>query len=151
MNPATEFPKLLDLALAEIQDGTRALAGKYGLAGFAGFEIDERTARLTFVDGARRLGVPIQLLGWHRPDAPAWQWAWSDSTLPANLTRGAAEARGWGEANQIPALTQAEFGADEPACWKLAAFAARLSGWPAVYRCPVGERFLFVAFGDPAA
>ena len=35
MDPTTEFPKLLDLALAEIQAGTRDLVERHGLAGYA--------------------------------------------------------------------------------------------------------------------
>lgn len=149
MDPTTEFPKLLDLALAEIQLGTRELVERHGLAGYAGFEIDEPTARLTFVDGPRRLSVPVQFLGYFQADVSKWQWAWSDPSLSEGITKCARAAREWGAANDIALLTKTHRGAVEDGCWKLAAFAAKLTGWPAVYCCPLANRFLFVAFGHP--
>ena len=149
MNPTTEFPKLLDLALAEIQASTGELIARHGLAGYAGFEIDEPDARLTFIDGPRRLGVPVQFLGYFHAGESEWQWAWSDPSLSETVTRAARAAREWGVANDIALLVRTHRGAVEEGCWKLAAFAAKLTGWPAIYRCPLANRFLFVAFGHP--
>ncbi len=151
MNPTTEFPKLLELAFAEIQAGTRELVERHRLGDYPGFEFDEPNARLVFVDGPKRLAVPAQILGYFFPANSQWQWAWSDTSLAEGITRSAREARAWGEANDIALLTRTHRGAVEDGCWRLAAFAARLTGWPAVYRCPFANRYLYVAFGAPAA
>jgi hypothetical protein len=151
MTPTTEFPKLMEIALAEIQSGTRELVERYALANYPGFEIDEPNARLVFVNGPNRLALPAQMLGYHVPDRNEWQWAWSDPSLSVKVTRSARAARSWGEANEIALLARTHRGAVEDGCWRLAAFAARLSGWPALYRCPFANRYLYVAFGAPAA
>lgn len=149
MDATTEFPKLLDLAMAEIQTSTRELVERHNLAGYSGFEVDEPAGRLTFVDGGRRLSVPVQFLGYFHADDAEWQWAWSDPSLSESITRAARAAREWGVANDIALLVRTHRGAVEEGCWKLAAFAAKLTGWPAIYRCPLANRFLFVAFGHP--
>ena len=151
MNPTTEFPKLLELAYAEVQAGTRDLVNRYSLGDYPSFEFDEPNARLVFVDGSRRLAVPVQLIGYHFPRESEWQWAWSDPSLSVGITRSARAARAWGEANDIALLTRTHRGAVEDGCWRLSAFAARLTHWPAVYRCPFANRYLYIAFGAPTA
>jgi hypothetical protein len=150
MTPTSEFPQLLELALSEIQAGTRELVERYSLANFPAYELDLRNARLGFADGDKRLYVPIQVLGVHHADANEWQWAWDDAAVPDRLTRSAREALAWGRANEIAQLVNPRVPANPDACWRFAAFAARLTGWTALYSVPSLGRTTFLAFGIPA-
>jgi hypothetical protein len=150
MTPTDEFPKLLDLAMAEVQQNTRELVDRNSLAAFRQWAFDERTGRLSFQNpGVDEFVVPAQLLGFWNPADSRWQWAWSDSTLPPHAVRASAAARDWGAAHAVTLLTASTSSAEEPLAWKLAAFAARLTGWPAVYRGSSGARFQYLAFAGP--
>lgn len=150
MTPTTEFPQLLERALAEAQAGTRELVERYSLANFPAYELDLPNARLGFADGDKRLYVPIQVLGIHHADANEWQWAWDDAAVPDRLTRSAREALAWGRLNGIPSLLDPRVPANPDDCWRFAAFAARLTGWPALYLVPTLGRTTYLAFGIPA-
>jgi hypothetical protein len=151
MTPTTEFPQMLERALAEAQAGTRDLVERFSLATFPAYELDLPNARLGFADGDQRFAVPIQVLGRYHADASEWHWAWSDPALPDGITRSAREARAWGRVNDIAQLVNPVVAAVPDGCWRLAAFAARLTGWQALYCVPSGDRSIFLAFGAPAA
>ena len=142
--PADEFPTLLDLALAEVQAGTRRLMDEHRLAEQPGWALDEEHGELSFGGGRRFVA---QVAGLFVPAAGVWKWAWAEPSFPPAMVRAAANARGWGQANGVPALTTPTGAATEDVCWKLAAFAARLVGLPAVYRGAMPDATFFIAFG----
>ena len=150
MTPTTEFPKLLDLALAEVQVNTRELVQKLQLASYAQWGLDEQNARLVFSNpGANPLAIAMQVIGSYDPKQLVWRWAWSLGTLPTNALRAANATREWGQTQEIELLTTPSASADEADCWKLTAFAARLTGWPAMYRGQTESGFLYLAFAGP--
>ncbi|QEL15043.1 DUF6882 domain-containing protein [Limnoglobus roseus] len=147
MTPTTEFPKLLDLALAEVQQKTRELITTHGLDKFPQWEHDAANGAIIFrTPGLDEFVVPAQLIGYHHPAQSLWQWAWDDPAVPANFVRSATAARNWGRAQDIEAVASPTTFADEALAWRLTAFAARLTGWPAIYRGQSESRFLYFAF-----
>ncbi len=149
MTPTSEFPKLLDIAFAEVQRYTRELVQRHALATYPQWGYDENRAFLTFTNGVDQFVVLAQLVGYWFPDDSKWQWAWDDSTLPERVARSAVAAREWGKVNEIELLTSPTVAADETLSWKLTAYAAKLTGCPGVYRCQSGPRFLYFAFAVP--
>jgi hypothetical protein len=146
MTPTDEFPKLLDLAMAEVQQETQRVMAAYALTHYPQWGYDERNALLTFADGRNQVVADAQLAGFWYPADARWQWGWFDQKLPEAVSRAARAVRGWGEANGVALLTDPAPAADETLAWKLTAFTARLTGLPAVYRCQSGPRFLYLAF-----
>lgn len=147
LTPTTEFPKLLDLAMAEVQQSTHELFTEHGLDQFAEWQCDDVNGALIFRNpGVDQLAVPYQLIGSHHPAESLWRWAWDDYTVNANYTRSAITARNWGLAQGIDLLTAPTTFADATLAWKLTAFAARLTGCPGIYRGQVGNRILHFAF-----
>ncbi len=147
MTPTTEFPKLLDLALAEVQQSTRELLAKHSLDQFPQWEHDATNGAIIFrTPGVDEYAVPAQLIGYHHPAQSLWQWAWDDPTVPSDFRRSAVTARNWGATQNIEVLTAPTLFADEPLAWRLTAFAARLTGCPGIYRGESGLRFLYFAF-----
>jgi hypothetical protein len=124
--PSSEFPKLLELALAEAKAGTQELVDQYQLAGKHSFRLEPDRGRLGF---------------------GTWRWEWADGSLPREVGLAAAHAKAFGEANEIDVLTSPASPATEADCWRFAAFAARLINWPAIYRAPLPSGLIvFVAF-----
>jgi hypothetical protein len=150
MTPTTEFPKLLELALAEVQANTQQLVQKYQLANYAQWMLDEPNARLVFTSpGMPELALAVQVLGMSEPSKLIWCWGWAIDTLTPQLLRAATITREWGKANEIDILSRPTVDADEPECWKYAAFSTRLSGWAAMYRGQTSNGFLYLAFAEP--
>lgn len=149
MTPTSEFPKLLDLALQDVQSETRTIVDRYALSSYPSWGYDESKAFLTFTNGVDQFTVLAQLVGFWNPDDSTWHWAWDDATLHERVTRSARSAREWGKVNEIELLTTAKIPADETLAWKLTAFAAKLTGCPGVYRCRSGTSFLHFAFAVP--
>lgn len=147
MTPTTEFPKLLDIALAEVLPMTRALVAKHGLDKFAEWHCDDVNGALIFRNpGVDEFAVPYQLIGTHHPAESLWRWAWDDAAVNAHFVRSAEKVRDWGQAQSIELLTAPTTFADETLAWKLTAFAARLTGLPGIYRGQSGPRVLHFAF-----
>ena len=146
MNPtaASEFPKLLDLALAEVQAGTKELISKYQLESFDKVRLDLAYGQLIFGDDLR---FDIQVVGSFDAVSGVWRWGWSDPNVSRSIGLAAAHAKGFGKANEIVALTNSLNIATEEDSWRWTAFAARLIDWPAIYRLPLDTGpLLFLAF-----
>ena len=141
--PTEEFPKLLDLALAEAKEGTQELVDKYQLASKPNFRIEPDRGRLAFGD----IEFEMQVVGALDAAKGMWRWEWADGSLPREVGVASAHAKAFGEANEIDVLTAPSSPATEAECWRYAAFAARLIDWPAIYRAPLPSGLvLFVAF-----
>jgi hypothetical protein len=141
--PTEEFPKLLDLALAEAKDGTQELVEKYQLTGRHSFRLEPDRGRLGFGD----IEFELQVVGALDTAKGMWRWEWADGSLPREVGLAAAHAKAFGEANEIEVLTSPASPATEADCWRYAAFAARLIDWPAIYRAPLPSGLIvFVAF-----
>lgn len=152
MTPTTEFPQLLDRALAEVQQSTRELVAAHGFDRFSHWEYADADGVLIFRNpGVDEFLVPAQLVGYHHPAQSLWQWAWDDSRVPVAFARTATAARHWGNAQGVDALTKPATFADEHLAWRLTAFAAKLTGYPGIYRGESGPRFLYLAFAVPRA
>jgi hypothetical protein len=151
MTPASEFPKLLDLALVECQTVTRELLAKHELATYASWSLDVENARMLFQHASgKTFGASIQIIG--TLTGTTWEWAWASLEWPSRLTQIAAEARGWGATNSVSLLTEARMNIDEVMAWKLTAFSARHYGWSAIYRGQSQDnRFVFLTFQVPLA
>lgn len=142
--PASEFSKLLDLALAEAQAGTRVLVERHRLETFANYRLDPQRGTLTIGDSPT---FDVQFVGGFDPKTNLWRWAWADLEMPKTFGVAAAQANAFGKANGIPELIAATVPADEATCWKWTAFAAGLAKWPAIYRAPLDTgATVFVAF-----
>ena len=140
----TEFPKLLDLALAEAQEGTRELVSKYQLDQIANVRLNLALGSLIFGDEA---SFDVQVVGSFDAASGFWRWAWGDPNVPRSLGLAAAHAKAFGKANEIVALTNSPNVATEADGWRWTAFAARLIEWPAIYRLPLDTGpLLFLAF-----
>ncbi len=149
MTPTSEFPQLLDLAMAEAQRETREIMEQHALDTYPNWHYDESKAFLTFAKNDDQFVVLAQLVGFWSPTESIWEWSWNDASLPERITRSAIAARGWGQTNEIELLTNPTTTADESLCWKLTAFAAKLTGCPGVYRCQSQSRILYFAFALP--
>lgn len=141
--PSSEFPKLLELALAEAKAGTQELVDQYQLAGKHSFRLEPDRGRLGFGD----VEFELQVVGALDSAKGTWRWEWADGSLPKEVGVAAAHAKAFGEANEIDVLTSPASPATEAECWRYTAFAARLINWPAIYRAPLPSGLIvFVAF-----
>lgn len=141
--PTSELPKLLDLAMAEMQASTAELVDQYFLQDAAEYRLDWNAGTLTFGDAV----FDVQLVGGFDSQVGHWRWSWADPNLPRTVTLAAAHAHAFGKANDITSLTTATIPATENDCWKWAAFAGMLLKWPGIYRIPLQTgNIIFVAF-----
>jgi hypothetical protein len=140
---ADELPKLLDLALAEVQAGTRELVERHNLTSAPGYHLDPAIGSLSFGKDT----FDAQFVGAFDPASKQWRWAWADPAIPKHLLLPANHAKAFGETNGLSELTTATIPADETTAWRWAALAARLADWPGIYACPLPTGVtVFVAF-----
>jgi hypothetical protein len=90
--------------------------------------------------------MAAQAIGLHDPSTNAWQWSWNDPSFPPHLVQAASHARDWGRHNAIAVLSEPTATIDETTAFKLTAFAARLVGWPGIYRGVGGPQIIYLAF-----
>lgn len=147
MTAASEFGKLLDLALAEAKTMTDEQMRLHKLDGLAGWSLDEARGRLLFGDPRGRYAImAAQAIGLYDPAKQQWQWAWADQSFPAHLVQAAQHVRVWGQVNEIPLLTEPMQTIAEADAFRLTAFAARFIGWPGIYRGETKPQSIFLAF-----
>jgi hypothetical protein len=147
MTSSDEFPKLLDIALAEATELTAKTVKEHSLDQLAGWSLDEKAGRLLFADTKQRYAMmAAQAIGLYEPNSRQWRWAWSEASFPTHILQAAQHARSWGTANDVSLLSQPTATIDEAMAWKLAAFTARLVGWPGIYRGDGGPSLIYLAF-----
>ena len=90
----------------------------------------------------------IQVIGTTSKSGGTWLWGWANQTLPAKVTEAAAKVYAFGQAENLPQLTQESTPDDEYLGWEMTAIAARLLGSKGAYRCPGDNGFIYVVYSS---
>ena len=146
-----DFDRRLDAAAARLAEAAAQLSAADGLdpAGRWTLDAESATCRVAAPGGAVHL--PIATLGEWTPATRAWRWAWglSEDRVPGRLRHAAERVRDLGLARQWDALSHPVLIVAETDAWRLARFAADLTGHALVLRsrlaasgdAPPTERF----------
>ena len=109
------------------------------------YDLDRGT--LTFSrDGVPGIRASIQVIGSTSKTGGTWLWAWANTSLPENVTQGAAGVRAFGQTENLPSLTEASLPDDEYLGWEMTAVAAKVLAAKGAYRCPGDNGFLYMVY-----
>ena len=143
-----EFEALLDKSVAELSVKNRGHVTRWGVDRFSYWELNQVGAELRLIDPIRGEAVsPAQMVGSWLADDSTWLWAWDNPSIDDRIKRDAEQVRRFGEANNLPLLTQGQSTIPEAEAWRLAALAAHLCKAQGVYRGSLGSTAIFVSFG----
>ena len=106
MSDVTDWAEWSRQAVAEMQARNREWTRRYALEG-APYRWDLNTAALTFSGASGSVTADICLIGTTAHET--FLWAWANDGIPAGAKRGLEIVRAFGETNDLPLLTTAEW------------------------------------------
>jgi len=99
------------------------------------YDLDRET--LTFSqDGTPKVVASIQIVGSTSMVSGTWLWSWANESDSESIKKAATRVKAFGEAENIPELTQGKLLDDEYLGWALTAVTAKIVGAKGAYRCP---------------
>src|SRR5215471_10510815 len=144
-----EFSKFRHEAVHELMDLNELCEKEYRISSWPRWEYDFDRGTLTFTqDGVPKVLASIQVVGTTSISGGTWLWGWANESLTRKVTAQISKVRAFGEAEEIPELTNAELPDDEYLGWGMTAVAAKLLGAKGAYRCPGDNGFVYVVYSS---
>jgi hypothetical protein len=143
---AVDFDALLRVSMEELLLQTQVHQQSWLFGKEEQWNLDPGRGELVFKFPGRLVIAPAQIIGTFDNQTSLWTWSWANATVPESLTAHARHLREYGEHNNIPRLTTAQWAAEESDCWYMAALACRFCGFQGAYRGPADPIFSFITF-----
>jgi hypothetical protein len=111
---------------------------QYGLSRHARWDTNSEQGKIWFSDaqGHVRVSADIQVAGSFSFRSNTWMWGWHNNSIPEISKSLLRQVRDFGEAEQIPVLTNPAFASDEAEAGDLTAVAGKLLKADGFYRAP---------------
>jgi hypothetical protein len=131
-------------AVALMQRRNDAWRARYGLTDQP-FQWDLTSATIRFQRGTDQVVASLRLVGTTSESEGTFLWAWGNETIPPAAIEGLDAVRRFGEANDLPLLTEAEYPASREDALEILAIAGRLLDAEGVFIDQNGDVTCFFA------
>ena len=109
---------------------------------------DLTSATIHFRRNNDRVVASLCLVGTTSESEGTFMWAWANETIPPAAVQGLDIVRRFGEANDLPLLTEREFRASRPDALEVLAVAGRILDAEGVFVAPDGDVTCFFALSS---
>ena len=122
----------------------------FGLGSHARYQLDLELRIVTFFDTSDKAEVIAKIVpvGSLSLTAHSWLWSWENETIPGEASQPMLQVRSFGEAHDIPPLTQTFTPCDDALAWALAAISLKLLDAAGVYRIGQAKTGLYLLLFD---
>ena len=93
--------------------------------------------------GAPKVEAKVTVVGSVSGPTGSWLWSWANPSLQGVAMDEIERVRVFGREQAIKKLTEPKWAATDADGWEMAAVSAKLLSGEAVYRCPLGNMFVF--------
>ena len=146
---AEQFSEFRHKAVHELIQLNELCEKEYRISSWPRWEYDFDRGTLAFTqDGVPKVVASIQVIGTTSISGGTWLWGWANESLTRRVTVQLSKVRAFGEAEDIPELTNAQLPDDENLGWGMTAVAAKLLGAKGAYRCPGDNGFVYVVYSS---
>ena len=131
-------------AVRLMQERNRAFVDRFGLAGRP-FQWNLDAAEIAFITPERAVVADICVVGSISEREGTFLWAWNNEAIPFDARKRIDEVRAFGEANDLPLLTTAEWAGGKAEGLEMLAVAGRILDADGVFVAPDRGRTFFLA------
>jgi len=125
-----------------------ALANQARLA-HARWTVDQSAGLIQFERPDGRLATaPVQIIGAWNPANETFTWGWDHPSVRTRLRAFAERTRWFGQAHDLPDLTQSRVRLSESQAWRMTAVAMKVNGAVGAYRGPTEGPTIFMTIGE---
>lgn len=136
------------LAWEDLRRRQQALAHQARLA-HARWTVDQSAGLIQFERPDGRLATaPVQIIGAWNPSNETFTWGWDHPSVRTRLRAFAERTRWFGEAHELPELTESRVKVSEAQAWRMTAVAMKVNGAVGAYRGPTEGPTIFMAIGE---
>lgn len=125
------------------------LVKAYKLGEYERFDWDQETKSLVFTDnGEIKVVAKIQFVGNINTHSSTWEWSWSNPTFITAAKQEMLRVKQYGEAHDYPALTHAQWVADDIDGWKMTSVAAKILEAKGAYKIATKTGYTYMVITD---
>ena len=127
-----------------MQGSNEKVAKQFNLDQCEDFDFDLLSGKFWWSKGGTpKVEAKITVVGSVSGQTGSWLWSWANPSLQGVAMDEIKRVRAFGREQAIKKLTKPKWAATEADGWEMAAVSAKLLNGEAVYRCPLGNMFVF--------
>ena len=132
-----QYEEFLHDAVHELNSLKDRSRSSFSLGLWERWDYEEDRGAITFSsNGIPKVIAEVLVVGTTSVIEGTWLWGWANKSVPAKLTRALSAVRAFGEAEQLPVLTEPNWPTDEYHGWEMTAIAAKFIEAKGAYRTP---------------